>query len=120
MATPRKQAQFPTAQHRNNVSKQAEQPTISPSTDLPSAAYAETMCFMIASALCHVLAGQIGIQDFKPWWLGHVAGLVIRAYGTELVNKSEISRDRRFLLHMTAFGLGWALDHFITVFYDDI
>ena len=120
MATLRKQAQFPTAQHRNNVSEHAEQPTTSASTDLPSAAYAKAMCFVIASAFCHILAGRIGIHAVKPWWLGHVAGLVIRAYGTQLVNKSEVLGDRRFLLHMTAFGLGLALDHFITIFYDDI
>jgi hypothetical protein len=122
MATPSKQAAFPTAQHRDDTSEQAGKATTSPSTHLSSTAYAKTICFVIASALCHALAGrtQLAICDSKPWWLGHAAGLIIRAHGAELVNKSEIVGDRRFLLHMTAFGLGWALDHFITIFYDDI
>ena len=113
-----KQAPFPTAQHRDNVS---EQPTTSPLTDLSSTAYAKVICFVIASALCHALAGrtQLAICNTKPWWLGQVAGLVIRAHGAEIVNKSEIVKDRRFLLHMTAFGLGWALDHAVSTIYDD-
>lgn len=119
MATPREQAPFPTAQHRDNVS---EQPTASPSTNLSSTAYAKAICFVIASALCHAFAGrtQLAICNTKPWWLGQVAGLVVRAHGAEIVNKSEIAGGSRFLLHMTAFGLGWALDHVVSTMYDDI
>lgn len=77
---------------------------------------------MVASALCHALAGRtkLAICTSKPWWLGDAAGLVIRAHGAEIVNKSEIVGGHRFLLHVTALGLGWALDHIITMFYDDV
>jgi hypothetical protein len=122
MATPRKQAPFATAQHRHNVSGQAEKPTTTPSTDLFSTAYAKAICFVIASALCQALAGrtQLAICNSNPWWLGHVAGLVIRAHGAETVNKLGVVGGRGFLLHLLAFGLGWALDYIFRTIYNDI
>jgi hypothetical protein len=80
------------------------------------------MCFVIASLLCHTLAGRtkLTICTSKPWWLGDAAGLIIRAQGAEIVNKSQIIGGSRFLLHLTALGLGRALDYIITMFYDDV
>jgi hypothetical protein len=58
----------------------------------------------------------------QPWWLGHAASLVIHKYSADLVNQTETSGGRCFVLKLTAIGLGRTLDHKIldTIFDADI
>lgn len=111
MATSSKEATFPTAQHRENLS---EQPTSSPLADSSSTAYARVIFFVFAAALCHALAGRTSFamsSTSQPWWLGQAAGLVIHKYSTDLVNHTEASGGRCIMLRIIAIGLGWTLDH---------
>lgn len=75
---------------------------------------------MIAAALCHALAGRIWVElsASKPCWLGCAAGLVIGAFGTELVKELKMAGRDRFLLHVTALALTKGLDWIDLIFYD--
>jgi hypothetical protein len=121
MATSSNQAPFPTAQHREKVS---ERPTSSFSTNLFSMANAKVLFFVLASALCHALAGRISLamSNSQPWWLGQAASFVIHKYSADLVNQTETTGGRCFMLHLIAIRLGWTLDQKIldTIFDADI
>jgi hypothetical protein len=54
----------------------------------------------------------------EPWWLGHAASMTIRAFGVDLVNRSEaFRRDYRGILHLGVMVLGWALDRTFVYLY---
>lgn len=67
---------------------------------------------LIAAALCNALAGRTweAMSHSEPWWLGHAASMTIRAFGVDLVNRSEAFGDYRGMLHLGVMVLGWALD----------
>jgi hypothetical protein len=87
-------------------------------------ANARVVFFVIAAALCHALAGRtsLAMSTSQPWWLGHAASLVIHKYSADLVNQTETSGGRCFVLKLTAIGLGRTLDHKIldTIFDADM
>jgi len=114
MASPSKQAPFPAAQHVGHVSKQ---PTTSPANP-SSRPFTRAALLLAAAAVCHALAGQTlsAMKLSEPWWLGHAASLIIRAYGADIVNRLEAAEAYRFMSHVAAVGLGWALDRVFSVF----
>lgn len=74
---------------------------------------------LVAAALCNALAGRTlyAMSDWEPWWLGHAASLTIRAFGMDLVNRSELSGERGGLLHLTVMALGWPLDKVFSILH---
>jgi hypothetical protein len=78
------------------------------------------LALLIAAALCNALAGRTwaAMSTSEPWWLGHAASMTIRAFGVDLVNRSEaFRRDYRGILHLGVMVLGWALDRTFVYLY---
>lgn len=95
----------------------------SDTTSSPCIPPTRALALLLAAALCNTLARRtweaMSTSHSEPWWLGHAASLTIRAFGVDLVNRSEAFRDGdyRGLLHLGVMVLGWALDRAFVYLY---
>jgi len=120
MATASQQAPSPAPQHQDNVPENST-PSVSTNT-LFSTTNAKTVFFLIASAICQVLAARtwLALSSSKPWWLADAASLTIRAQGAELVNKTDVKGGGLALLHVISLGLGRGLDNIFLEIYGGV
>ena len=63
---------------------------------------------LAAAVLCSALADQtsLAMSGSEPWWLGHAASLTIRAFGADLVKRTEAMGEYRVILHLGVIALG--------------
>lgn len=102
--------------HNKNGLEQFEK-TVLPG--FPNTEFAKDIFRLVAAALCNALAGRTlyAMSDCEPWWLGHAASLTIRAFGMDLVNRSELSGEHGGLLHLTVMALGWPLEKVFSILH---
>lgn len=81
-------------------------------------ARARAASLVVAAALCNALAAQVHYEmsATDPWWLSHVAGPTIRAFGVEIADRIDISKGYRLVLHLSVVALGWALNKVFLAF----